>query len=256
MNGLELKNVLETLYPLSYAEDWDNVGLQIGTLKKDVKNILVTLDVTLEVVEEAIATNADVIISHHPLIFKPIQSLISDTYIGAIITKLITHSISLYVIHTNFDVADEGMNHLLSKKLNLRNMEVLENEVEQGIGVIGEVDSILVSEFIPFVKGVFGLDHIKLIGNEKDTINKVAIIGGSGSSYLYLAKKRGADLYITGDVTYHKALDAKAIGLTVLDVGHHVELVFIEGLIETLNSHSLDVHLTASVVDTNPYQNK
>ena len=144
MNGIEVIKIFETMYPRDLAYTWDNVGLQIGTLNKDVSNILLTLDLTIEVVEEAINNDIELIIVHHPLIFSALKSINTDTYKGKVIEKLIKSDITLYVAHTNFDVSNYGMNTMLANMLNLTNQEVLElTTLDEGLGKVGSVKTAL-----------------------------------------------------------------------------------------------------------------
>lgn len=124
--GQEIIQIFEELYPKYLAEKWDNIGLQIGTLDKQVNKVLVTLDVALEVVEEAIEIGAELIIAHHPIIFKPLKNLHTDTHYGEIIELCVKHDIAVYAAHTNLDAADGGVNDLLAEALELQNTEILD----------------------------------------------------------------------------------------------------------------------------------
>ena len=197
MNGIEIIRIFETIYPMDLAYNWDNVGLQIGSINKDVKNVLLTLDLTLEVVEEAIENKNELIIVHHPLIFSPLKSIKTDTYKGKIIEKLIKSDIALYVAHTNFDVSAYGMNTILANMLNLQNQEVLELTTEdEGLGKVGFVNSIIMKDYIHYVKNTFNVDHARFIGDINQIVNRVAITGGSGSSTINSASNNNVDLSI------------------------------------------------------------
>lgn len=124
--GFEIIQIFEGIYPIHLAEKWDNIGLQIGTLDKEVNKVLVTLDVALEVVEEAINVGAELIIAHHPIIFKPLKNLHTDTHYGKIIELCVKHDIAVYAAHTNLDAADGGVNDLLAEALELQNTEILD----------------------------------------------------------------------------------------------------------------------------------
>ncbi|HPF42753.1 MAG TPA: Nif3-like dinuclear metal center hexameric protein [Bacillota bacterium] len=254
MNRIEVTKYLETMYPRHLAYDWDNVGLQVGTLNKPVKKILVTLDVTKDVVREAADLKADLILSHHPLIFQPISSVQFETPKGWIIQELVKKDIALYSMHTNFDVADGGMNDRLSERLGLRDTKLLDEEL--GIGRYGRINPMPMPEFISYVKKQLEVTHVRLIGNMNKTVEIVGISGGSGSQHMHQAKKRGCDVYITGDVTYHNALDAIMMGYTIIDVGHNVEKIFIPSIIDDIRKEFPYLDIAASTVDTNPYQEK
>ncbi|MBU1020124.1 MAG: Nif3-like dinuclear metal center hexameric protein, partial [Firmicutes bacterium] len=176
MNGLDIISVFEELYPKSLAYSWDNVGLQIGTLDKKVNNLMLALDLNIDVAKEAISKHAELIILHHPLIFSPLKSIITDTPQGKIIELLIKNDIAVYVAHTNFDVSNFGMNSMLADMLHLKNQEVLELITEhEGLGRKGIIDEISMREFIDFVKNTFKLESVRFIGDLDTKVHQVAI---------------------------------------------------------------------------------
>ncbi len=255
MNGVEIIKIFEELYPKDLAYNWDNVGLQIGTINKEISNILLTLDLTLEVVDEAINNKNELIIVHHPLIFSALKSINTDTYKGKIIEKLIKSDIALYVAHTNFDISNYGMNTVLANMLNLQNQEVLELTTEdEGLGKFGTVDSIAMKDYISIVKKTFKVDNARFIGDMNQTVSKVAITGGSGSSLINIASNKNVDILITGDISYHHAHDAKAINLNVLDIGHNIEKFFVKELKNLLLGKGVTASIMISQIDTNPYK--
>lgn len=256
MNGQTFKKIFEEQFPLDLAYDWDNVGLQVGTLNKNITNVLVSLDLTKEVLDEALQLGCNLIVIHHPVIFSPIKKILTDGYLGSLLAKAIKNDIALYVAHTNFDISKTGMNQNLADLLGLENQRVLEYTTDElGLGRIGTVEETTLEAFIDHVKIVFNLDSVKLIGPNKKTVKKVAISGGSGSSLLRNNILRDVDVFITGDISYHYALDALNAGLTVLDVGHNIEKMGLIKLHEFLNEQ-LDTRVYLSTVDTNPYINK
>lgn len=252
MNAIDLIKDLETRYPKSLAYDWDNVGLQVGTLNKPLKSVLITLDVTKEVVKEAIQHKVDLIISHHPLIFKPLTSIPVENPRGWMIQKLIKHDISLYSMHTNYDVAEGGMNDQLCRLLGITNPSLLDTEV--GIGRYGSIAPMSLTELVSHVKAKLHIPTIRVIHHTSRMIETVGISGGSGSIHINEAKRRGCDVYITGDVTYHNALDAIQMGIVVFDVGHSIEKVFIPVMNEEISMRFPEITVLSSQVDTNPYQ--
>ena len=244
MNGIELKQIIESFYPKDLAYEWDNVGLQIGTLNKEINVILLTLDLRMEVIDEAISKKVDLIIVHHPLIFSPIKNINTDTYKGKLIEKLIKNEITLYVAHTNFDISNKGMNLILANMLNLKNQEILDYTTDsEGLGRIGEVNEMNMEDSINFVKKTFKVKTARFIGDIKASVNRIAISGGSGSSNIYNAKRMNADLYVTGDLSYHYAHDVLAIGLNALDIGHNIEKFFVYELKNTLKNISKTIYV-------------
>ncbi len=251
MNRIDITKYLETLYPRHLAYDWDNVGLQVGSLNKPAKRVMTTLDVTKAVVQEAILSKADLVITHHPLIFQPINSIPFDTPRGWAIAKLIKHDIALYAMHTNFDRAENGMNDQLAALLGLRNVGLLDEEVE--IGRFGDIDPLPLEAFIAFVKDRLELSTLRLIGGANRTVTRVGISAGSGAQHMHQAKRRGCDVYLTGDVTYHHALDCEQMGFAILDVGHHVEAWFKRFLSSTLKERFPELEILVSTAATDPY---
>lgn len=254
MNGIDLVRFLETKYPRSLAYDWDNVGLQVGTLNKPVKKALVTLDVTPDVVREAIALKADFLISHHPLIFKPIFNVTVESPRGWMIQKLLAHGIPLYSMHTNYDLAQGGMNDVLAAKLGIRDAKLLDET--EGIGRYGAIDPTPLEDYVAFVKTALNAEHVRLIGSTSRKVATVGVSGGSGSNHINEARRRGCDLYVTGDVTYHSALDAIQMGQLVLDVGHYAEVVFKEAVALELAAAFPDLTVLVSQIDTDPYESR
>lgn len=252
MNAVEIIKYMESKYPKELAYEWDNVGLQVGTLNQVTKKVLVTLDVTKEVIKEAIHKKADLIISHHPLMFKPVNSIVFDTPKGWMLKNLVKNNISVYSAHTNFDQAEGGMNDILAEAMNIKNTKLLDEEVN--IGRYGEIEEVKITDFVKQLKETFGLTTVKLIGSDTKKVKTVGVSGGSGSHHMYQARMKGCDVYITGDVTYHTALDAVQLGITLIDVGHHVEKIFVSAVKKDLENKFPDVEFIESEVNTNPYK--
>ncbi len=256
MNGVTIKKFFDKNYPRDLAYEWDNVGLQIGTLNKEITGVLLTLDVTKEVVDEAVKKRANLIIAHHPLVFKPLSNILTDSYKGKVIERLIKEDIAVYVSHTNYDLGHDGMNTVLADKLGLENPEILEMTSEtHGIGKIGDFGPMTLKEALPIIKERLGMQHGRLITNRNGDkiIKKIAISGGSGASHMAMAKFKGADLYITGDVSYHQAHDMLQMGLSTLDIGHYVEKHFSEALKKDLEDAGVDCPIYESIIDLNPF---
>jgi len=252
MNLIDIVKFLETKYPKELAYDWDNVGLQVGSLNRRTGIVLVTLDVTKDVVKEAIALKADAIVTHHPLIFKPIGSVATESPRGWMIEKLIKNDIALYAMHTNYDLAEGGMNDRLAALIGIRAPKLL--DAEEGIGRFGDVDPQPMSSYILKVKNALGVSTARFVGNIDKNVGVVGVSGGSGSNHVGQAKRQGCDLYVTGDVTYHTALDCVQMGLSVLDVGHYAEKVFKTAVADELATNFPDLRVVVSGVDTDPYE--
>ena len=234
-----IAQILDGFAPRKLAESWDNVGLLLGDGSRKVNSIMVCLDTPEWVVEEAINKKVDMIICHHPLIFNPLKRITNDDPIGRKIMKLIKNNISVYAMHTNFDSTIGGMNDILMERLGFGNSEILdprahpyeevaydiiplENKFENyGLGRIGELDeAVTLQVYAERVKNLLGIKSLKIIGNGEKIIKKVAVIGGAGSSYWQKAKIKGADVLITGDISYHTQVDALEGGIALIDGGH------------------------------------
>lgn len=250
----EIITFLEEKFPKHLAYDWDNVGLQIGKKTRITRKIMVVLDVTTAIVDEAVANGVDFIISHHPFIFSPIKTLDLQCPQGKNIEKLIKNDISIYTMHTNYDVASGGMNDLLAKLLQLKNMSkfAMIDDVH-GLGRIGELESeSTIGELLQNLKSTFHLETIPYTPFD-GCIKKVAVIGGSGGKYIHEAKMAGADVLITGDVTHHTAIDASEIGLGLIDIGHFSE-TFMTDEIEKLVAQNFEIAIYKTKVGRNPLQ--
>ena len=325
----DISRLMEALYPPYIAEEWDNVGLQIGSYANQVKKIMVTLEADKEIVSEAIKQQIDLIITHHPLFFKPVKAINFDNPQGDIIRNLIQHNISLYAAHTNLDAGSTGLNQYLAEKLELQNITLLdasysetlyklvvyvpqdyEVQVRQSItdagaghigkyshctfrmpgtgtflpregsqpfiGVTGQLEEVVeirletivpqkkldqvlaaikknhpyeevaydiyplvnqdlsyspgrigvlpesmnLRKFCEHVKQKLAINNLRVVGDEQDMVNKIALVSGSGAGFINAAHRNGCDLLLTGDVKYHEAKDAQALGLKIADAGH------------------------------------
>jgi dinuclear metal center YbgI/SA1388 family protein len=325
----DISRLMESFYPLYIAEEWDNVGLQIGSPASPVKKIMVTLEVDREIVREAIAQQIDLIITHHPFFFKPIKSIKFNQPQGELIQQIIQHNINVYAAHTNLDAGSSGLNQYLAEKLELQNIVLLdagyqeslyklvvyvpeehEKKVRQSItaagaghigkyshctfrlpgtgtfmpledshpfiGTLGQLEEVreyrletvvphnllghvlnnmkkshpyeevaydvyalsnkgpayspgrigvlsspmTLQEFCRHVKQKLAIDTVRFVGDANDQVKKIALVSGSGAGYINKAHRQGCDLLLTGDLKYHEAKDAEALGLKVVDAGH------------------------------------
>ena len=359
---------IEETAPKFRAENWDNVGLLVGDPTNDINRLLLTLDVTEEVVEEAIQQDIQLIVSHHPVIFKPLKNLRTDLPQGRLLMQLLKHGISVYSAHTNWDSARSGVNTILAEKLGLHKIEVLkenfsevnykivvfvpkghEDEIREalalsgagqignysyctfqsegegtfkpnklanpylgekgslekveeirleaivskgnlkravtamlkahpyeepaydlielankgesfGLGCIGILsEGILFEDLIRIVKERLTIAAVRAVGDLTQKVRKIAVCGGSGGDLVEEAKFKGADVLITGDVSYHQALTAKEQEICVIDAGHYAtEFLSMEGLAEYLrlkaeaSKKKVDIVITS--IRTDPWR--
>lgn len=239
MKVQDIIDYFERDIPAALAMDWDNVGLLVGDKTADVHKIYVALDVTDEVIEHAIISGADMIVSHHPMIFGSINSVVADNFVGSRIMKLIQNGIACYAMHTNFDVAKMG--EIVARKMDVSVEAPLESTDCQegairGIGFVGSIKPVTVREFADSIKENFGLSHVKIFGSGEAIVSKVACCPGSGKSDIDLALEAGAEVYVTGDIDHHSGIDAVARNLVIIDAGHYgLEHIFIKYIMELID---------------------
>ena len=224
----DILSLLEEVAPRRLAEKWDNSGLQVGSLKGEVTKIMFSLDPCIEAVNQASGAGAEVLITHHPLIFSPLKSVSVDSFPGEVVSFALEKGISLISAHTNLDRARYGINDALAEILELRDPVVLE-EYEggerEGIGRVGTLEKTLtLADFGRYVGQRLACKSLSIIGSADASINRVAVVGGSGGSFVGRARSVDADCLVTGDVGYHHALAAWRDGICVIDAGHfHTE---------------------------------
>lgn len=255
----DITRIIETAFPKNRALEWDNVGLLIGDENNEVQKILLALDATDDVIEQAVSLHADMLITHHPLIFKGIRQITEDDFIGRRILKLARHRISCYAMHTNFDVG--AMGREAGERLGLKELSVLEvtGEAKEGVCGIGVKGTLMaelsLQELANKVKQSFDVENVHVFGKLTHTISRVAVVPGSGGSELDVALEAGADVLITGDIGHHEGMDAALRGLAVIDAGHFgLEHIFAEYMERFLNEHIANAVQTIRAEETAPYQ--
>lgn len=242
MKNNTLIEAFENLAPLSMAEPWDNSGLLLGSSQKEIKSVYIALDATDQVVNEAVNKKVDLLLTHHPLLFKPLKSITNHDFIGRRIMKLIKEDITYYAMHTNFDVAI--MADLAAQYLNLNNQEILEKTDEtHGIGKIGLLPyEMTLQELCNYIKDNFNIETVKVFGDSNNKLRKIAIMPGSGKSYIQNSIQAQVDVMITGDIDHHEGIDAVASGLIIIDAGHYgIEHIFVRYMQEFINNRFHDV---------------
>lgn len=220
---------IEELAPQSLAMSWDNPGLMVGDMDRHVQKVYIALDGTSENVSEAVRLGADMIVTHHPLIFTSINRVTEQDVCGRIIINLIKNNISLYSAHTNFDIADGGMNDILCERLDIVDTRhFTDDECTDGsgkplenIGRVGRLDTpIEMADYVDFVKNVLGCAAISYVGDPSEIISTAAVCSGSGGDLIYNAYNAGADVYITSEIKHHEAQLALELGINLIDAGH------------------------------------
>ncbi len=250
MNCRKIIEILQEQSPERYACSWDNVGLLVGDYEKEVKTVYIALDATDDTILRAIEAGADLLLTHHPMIFKSLKQVNSEDFIGRRIIALIKNDISYYAMHTNFDV--KGMAELGAQRMELKDCQVLDvtcwhEQEPAGIGTVGELPcEMTVADCAGKVKEVFGVDLVKIYGRPDQRIKRAAICPGSGKSVIGKAIQAGAQALITGDIDHHEGIDSAAQGLAIIDAGHYgVEKMFVPYMKEYLEARAAGIQVVA-----------
>lgn len=204
----EVLNALEQFAPLPLQEGWDNAGLQVGLTEAEVSGALLCLDVTEAIIDEAIRRGDNLVVSHHPLLFRGLKTVSDADYVQRTVMKAIKNDIVVVSMHTNMDNARGGVNYKIAEKLGLRDVHFLAEKtvggVEAGSGVVGELsEEMAADDFIQMVKRGFGVECMMCNELLRRKIRRVAICGGAGDFLLDDAVKAGADAFVTGEMHYH-----------------------------------------------------
>ena len=240
-----VQNVLdfmETVAPLACKMEWDHVGLSCGSPSQSVRKILVALDPFEHVCHEASEVGADLLITHHPLIFHPVEALTDSTAAVRGLIHLCRNNISAIGAHTNYDCAPGGVNDILAETLGLKNIHTIEG---QTLLRAGEFEATL-PEFLAHIKEKLGCDGLRYVDGGKP-IRKVAVGGGACSGMRQIAIDAGCDTFVTSDIGYNNFWDAQELGLTMIDAGHfHTENPSMYVLAEKLRQAFPDVEVVMS----------
>lgn len=235
----DIVNYLNNRFPKENAEEFDqgSIGLAIGSPNDKVFNVLLALDLNIDVVKEAISKNCNLIITHHPFLFNGIQKILFESEKGAIIKLMCQQSISLYSMHTNYDVGEGGVNDTLAKMLGIKNIKIINDSASKGNYLrYGNIDEITLGELVNKVKDTFNLDGVKVLGDLDKKIKTIGIVGGGGGRTpdILNAKECELDCYITGEVHLNNSQLADYYNLSLIEVRHGIEKFAFVSLIEEL----------------------
>ena len=241
------KKICERI-PEELREPWDNDGLMCSSdTDKDVKRAIITLDVTENIVDYAIANNIDLIVSHHPLIFRPLASVTEDSHIARKVIKLIKNDVSVISLHTRADKVEGGVNDILAEILGLRDAKPFG---EGDLGRIGTLDEELTMEdFSYLLKGLLDCDGVK-VSDACIPVTRVAVVGGDGKDFVKEALRLGADTYVSGRIGYNVMEEAEEMGINLIEAGHffteHPVTAFFQSILMRL-----DNDMYVEIVDSN-----
>jgi dinuclear metal center YbgI/SA1388 family protein len=269
--------LMNHLAPPLLAEEWDNVGLQIGDPRQPVRRIWVALDPSPEVVKAACQKKVDLLITHHPLIFRPLKSIDFNTPGGSIIQMAAHHQLAIFSAHTNLDIVRDGVNDVLAQQLGLRNLTVLhpvdvgkrakediafltDGDAEYGVGRIGSLAKTgSLKSLVSMVKKKLKLDFIKVAGDLELKVKEVAICSGSGSSLMHAFLASKAQAYISGDIHYHDAREAETANRGIIDIGHFPsEHLMVDALARQLKNITskagIKTEIMACTIEKDPFK--
>ena len=264
----EVIAALEQFAPLPLQEGWDNAGLQVGLTEADVSGALLCLDVTPQIVDEAIASKCNIIVSHHPLIFHKLSCVSDGDDVQRVVMKAIQHGITIVSMHTNMDNAMGGVNFKIAEKMGLSHVGFIgktrqaeahgvsadvDAMVAGGEGVMGEWDEPMAADdFIQMLKQTFGVECVMANQLLRRPIRKVALCGGAGAFMLDEAIARGADAFVTGEMSYHQYFGHEQ-EIQIAVIGHYQSEQFTTEIFKTIIEEQCEgVKCEISAIDTNP----
>lgn len=245
-------DAVEEIVPGEFAEEWDNSGMQLGNTDWQVEKVWVALDPLPEVISAACREDIDLVITHHPLIFKPLTTIDVNTLEGFVIQQALDHQVAIYAAHTNLDRVTDGVNDVLASRIGLCNTTSLSIDVSKEKPGFGRIGNLL--QPTPFVllaenlKQVLGLDHVRVVGKLDMMVKTAAVCSGSGSGMLNAFFDSGADVFISGDLRYHDARNIEFAQKALIDIGHFAsEHLIVETFAERLKRHFNEKGLALTV---------
>lgn len=261
-----VKDILDNLElkaPLQLAESWDNVGLLIGNPEQSVTGIMAGLDPTNELIDEAISKGCNTIVTHHPVIFKPLAVINTGTPEGILLQKALSHNIAIIGYHTNFDSAEEGVSDVLGKRLGLSNLKPLvvppSAPEGTGLGRIGTYKTALTrDEFTRCLLSALELDCVQMTGEIPETVTTVAVCGGSGSDFAQAALQKGADVYLSAEIKHSTAIWAGEYGFCIVDGTHYATekpavALLVERLLQANETEGWNINVLQAAGERHPF---
>jgi dinuclear metal center YbgI/SA1388 family protein len=222
----EICDLLEHHFPASLAESWDNVGLLVGDSNCNVGRMMTCLTITPEVVTEAVREQANLIVAHHPLPFRPVKRITTDDYVGGMLWKLANAGIAVYSAHTAYDSAATGINQQWTNCLGLENVQPLiaaSTDPTLGTGRAGDLPkSVSLRDFALALKNQLSVSWVQIVGAEDRTVRRVGIACGAGADFFAAAKRAGCHVLLTGEARFHTCLEATATEVSLVLLGHYV----------------------------------
>ncbi len=250
----EIIDALERLAPPRLQDEWDNSGLQVGFPETEISGILVCLDITEAIVEEAVEKGCNLIVSHHPLLFKPLRQVSDTTYQQRCVVRALAAGISIYSAHTSLDNAPGGVNHKIAALLGLQELRWLQPKEggDAGSGLVGELpQGETDSDFFARVKRIFGVQCLRHSAPDGRRIRRVALCGGAGAFLLREAVRAGADCFLSGEFHYHDYFENG--GTLLCELGHYQSEQYTQDLLLAyLEANCPGIRVVKTARDTNP----
>lgn len=257
MEVSDLVAFLEAFAPPSLAEDWDNVGLILGRLSDPVAKVMTCLTLTPDVAAEALQQEADCIVTHHPVLFRPVQQLTSATAEGAMLLDLMRGAVAVYSPHTSFDSAPAGINQQLAEQLGAHSVRPLrprDDNLELGAGRYGDLAApVRLDDFAQRVRKLLPAPHLQAVGDAGQSVRRVAVACGAAAEFMTDAVRCECDVLVTGEARFHECLQARTLDIALIVAGHYAtERPAVESLAEVLQQRFSQLHVWASAVERDP----
>ncbi len=248
MTVKKLYDKLTERIPEELRCEWDNDGIMCcSDFSAEINSILITLDVTEDVVDYAIERNIDLIISHHPLIFKSLDRITEESHVARKVIKLISNNVSVFSFHTRADKVSGGVNDMLAKRIGLCDVRPFGDDLLGRIGTLPEESEL--DDFCDTVKGVLSSDSVKY-ADAYNPVKRVALVGGDGKDYVRAALEAGADTYLSGRISYNIMEEASEVGINLIEAGHyHTEFPITEFFAALVSS--IDGNASVEIADSN-----
>lgn len=253
MKVSDVIKVIEDAAPLGFQDGFDNSGLQVGSPAAEARRILVTLDITEEVLGEAVRLGCDMIVSHHPLIFHPLRQVGDGSYQQRCVVTAIREGIAIYSSHTSLDNAPGGVNYEIASRLGLRDLRVLDaKDGGCGAGLAGRLpEPCSDSDFLGLLQSVFEVGCLRHSGTTGRLISSVALCGGAGAFLMKKAVEAGADCFVTGEFHYHDFFEN--CGMLLAELGHYESEQYTVDLLERILKNGLpSAEVCRTSLNTNP----
>jgi dinuclear metal center YbgI/SA1388 family protein len=256
---LDICTFLDAFAPPHLAEDWDNVGLLVGRHSAAVQALSTCLTLSPDVADEAISEGVQLIVSHHPVMFRPVQQLTETTLEGGMLLQLIEAGVAVYSPHTRFDSAPDGINQSLANDLGLQHIKPLRPVVtdpEFGSGRTGELaPPTSLSAFLGVVKQATAAEYLEYVGDPQANVQRVGVACGAAAEFMSDAASAGCDTFVTGEARFHSAVEARSLGMNLVLTGHFSsERPAVERLATLLSESFPDVRCMPSRVESDPLQ--